>query len=231
MNGERRIQRVRKVIDPIGAAKPDWEIVCLLAGAMGHGDQFAFTGPEDVWNEIRRVWPAGAGMSYERLDAPGGLQWPCPTEDHPGTEILHTSTFAALGERAALRTIDHRPSPEQCDTEYPFVLITGRTLDQFNAGTMTRRSLTQELHPTDLLELSPRDAVRSGIGDGDRVRIVSRYGTATLPARTDDRVAPGQLFATFSDPGAALNRVTGPHRDAVTNTPEYKVTAVRVEPS
>jgi formate dehydrogenase major subunit len=168
-------------------------------------------------------------MSYERLDAPGGLQWPCPTDDHPGTEVLHTNAFAALGPRAALRAIDHRPSPERPDADYPFTLITGRTLDQFNAGTMTRRSLTQELHPTDLLEISPDDAARYGIEDDDRVRIVSGYGTATLPARVNDRVGAGQLFTTFSDPGTALNRVTGPHRDRVTNTPEYKVTAVRLE--
>jgi formate dehydrogenase major subunit len=230
MNGERRVQRVRKVIEPIGASKPDWEIVCLVAGAMGHGDRFAFTGPEDVWNEIRKVWPAGAGMSYERLEAPGGLQWPCPEEDHPGTEVLHTSTFAALGPRAALRAIDHRPSPERSDAAYPLVLITGRTLDQFNAGTMTRRSLTQSLHPTDLLEISPDDAARYGIEDDDRVRIVSRYGTATLPAWVNARVRAGQLFTTFSDPGTAVNRVTGPHRDGVTHTPEYKITAVRLEP-
>jgi formate dehydrogenase major subunit len=229
MNGERRVQRVRKTIEPIGSTKPDWEIVCLLATAMGHGDQFAFASPEEVWNEIRRVWPAGAGMSYGRLDAPGGLQWPCPTDDHPGTEVLHTNAFAALGPRAALRAIDHRPSPERPDADYPFTLITGRTLDQFNAGTMTRRSLTQELHPTDLLEISPDDAARYGIEDDDRVRIVSGYGTATLPARVNDRVGAGQLFTTFSDPGTALNRVTGPHRDRVTNTPEYKVTAVRLE--
>jgi formate dehydrogenase major subunit len=183
-----------------------------------------------VWNEIRRVWPVGAGMSYERLDAPGGLQWPCPAENHPGTEILHTTTFAALGTRAALRAIDHRPSPEQCDADFPLVLVTGRTLDQFNAGTMTRRSVTQSLHPTDRLEISPDDAAHYRIADDDRVRIVSRYGTATLPARVNARVAAGQLFTTFSDPGRAVNRVTGPHRDGVTHTPEYKVTAVRIEP-
>jgi formate dehydrogenase major subunit len=230
MNGERRVQRVRKAIEPIGGSRPDWEIVCRVAAAMGHAERFAFEEPQEIWDEIRRVWPAGAGMAYERLERPGGLQWPCPTDDHPGTRILHTNAFAAIGPRAALRRIDGRLTPEQCDADYPFVLVTGRALDQFNAGTMTRRSVTQALHPTDLLEIASADSARLGIADGDGVRIVSRYGEATLPAIVTERVAPGQLFATFSDPERATNRLTGPHRDAVTNTPEYKVTAVRLEP-
>ena len=119
MNGERRVQRVRQVIEPLGNTRPDWEIVCAVADAMGHGDQFAFTDPAQIWDEIRKVWPAGAGMSYERLAAPGGLQWPCPTEDHPGTTMLHTAGFAALGPTAPLHQIMHQPSPEQPDTDLP----------------------------------------------------------------------------------------------------------------
>ena len=108
------------------------------------------------------------------------------------------------------------------------MLITGRGLDQFNAGTMTRRSLTQELHPTDVLEIAPADADAIGARNGARVRVESRYGTTTLPVRRSDRMEPGQLFTTFTDPSTAVNRVTGPHRDPITHTPEYKVTAVRL---
>jgi formate dehydrogenase major subunit len=230
MNAERRIQRVRKALDPIGDSRPDWHIACSVARAMGHSEQFDYTDPRQIWDEVRSVWSAGAGMSYSRLDAPGGLQWPCPTDDHPGTTILHTTEFAARGPRASLRVIAHQPSPEQPDPNYPLVLITGRGLDQFNAGTMTRRSVTQQLDPTDTVEISPHDATPLGISTGDDLRIVSRYGTITLPARLTDRVASGQLFATFSDPERAVNRITGPHRDPTTHTPEYKVTAIRIEP-
>jgi formate dehydrogenase major subunit len=109
MNGERRVQRVRKVLEPAGDSLPDWEIVCRLARQMGHGDAFAFGSPEGVWEEIRRVWKAGAGISYARLES-GGLQWPCPSEDHPGTALLHAEQFP-LGPRAELRRIEYRASP------------------------------------------------------------------------------------------------------------------------
>jgi len=230
MNGERRIQRVRRALEPVGDSKPDWEITCLVARAMGQTDTFEFAGPNDIWEEIRRVWPAGAGISYERLDRSGGLQWPCPNEEHPGTRVLHTSGFGALGPKATLRSVDYRPTTEGTDDEYPYVLITGRTLDQFNAGTMTRRSLTQTLHPTDVLEISPTDAATLGIDNGDRIRLNSRYGTADLPACVTGRVSPGEIFTTFSDPTNEVNRLTGPHRDPITNTPEYKITAVNLQP-
>jgi formate dehydrogenase major subunit len=230
MNGERRVQRVRRALAPIGDSLPDWEIACLAARAMGHDDGFDFANPSEIWDEIRQVWPAGAGMSYERLDAPGGLQWPCPTDEHPGTRILHTSGFGALGPKATLRGIDYQPTTEQTDDEYEFLLVTGRNLDQFNSGTMTRRSLTQALHPTDLLEISPTDAAALGIDEAANVRVTSQYGTAILAAHITSRVTPGELFTTFSDPSIQVNRVTGPHRDSVTNTPEYKVTAVHLQP-
>jgi formate dehydrogenase major subunit len=228
MNGERRVQRVRQVLDPQGDSRPDWEIVCAVAAAMGHADQFPFTDPAQVWDEIRSVWPPGAGMSYERLAGPGGLQWPCPDDHHPGTTVLHTGGFTALGGNATLRAVEHRPSPELADPDFPLLLVTGRALEQFNAGTMTRRSHVHALRPTDTLDLAPGDAAALGLGDGDRVEVTSRYGTATLPVRICDTVASGQCFATFSDPGTDVNRLTGPHRDPVTHTPEYKRTMVRV---
>ena len=228
MNGERRVQRVRQVIEPLGDTKPDWEIVGAVAGAMGHGHQFAFTHPRQIWDEIRKVWPAGAGISYDRLDASGGVQWPCPTEDHPGTTLLHTTAFAALGPVASLHRVAYEPSPERPDPEFPLLLITGRALDQFNAGTMTRRSLTNELRSTDMLDIAADDATRSRYQrrrTGRRHQPLRHDGT---PPRISRQVVAGQLFATFSDPETHLNRLTGPHRDRVTNTPEYKRTMVRV---
>jgi len=229
MNSERRVQRVRATVPAQGDAKPDWEIACLLADALGRGDLFAYDGPADIWNEIRRVWEPGAGMTWARLDAPGGLQWPCPTDDHPGTDILHTKAFGgAQGVTATLRAIGYLPTPEQSSTEFPFVLVTGRNLYAFNAGTMTGRSATHVLRQTDTLEISPSDAHSLGVGLGDAVEVRSRYGATAIPAEITDRVPPGVVFATFTDPSTAVNRLTGPHRDPFTHTPEYKVTAVRL---
>jgi formate dehydrogenase major subunit len=125
MNAERRIQRVRAALRPAGESKPDWQILCDVARAMG-GRGFSFPGPEAIWNEVRALCEGGRGMTCARLDA-GGLQWPCPTDDHPGTPILHVHTFAA-SPRAALQSVDFHPSAEAVSTTYPFQLMTGRNL-------------------------------------------------------------------------------------------------------
>jgi formate dehydrogenase major subunit len=226
MNAERRIQRVRAASRPIGGSKPDWQIIAEIARAMGH-QGFGFSHPEEIWDEVRRLCAGARGMTYARLEV-GGLQWPCPAEDHPGTQILHRESFAG-GLRATLRCVDYRPTPERTTDRYPLLLITGRTLYQFNAGTMTGRTRDNDLRPSDVLDISPADAIALSVQDGDRVRVVSRYGSAVLPARSSAAVVPGQLFATFHTKEVFLNAVTGPNRDLVTGTPEYKVTAVRVE--
>ena len=226
MNAERRIQRVRKVLAPPGEARSDWEILCDIAGAMGGGDLFAFQSPEEIWNEIRQVWPAVGGMTYERLDRQG-LQWPCPTEGHPGTSTLHVDAFPS-GDRAALRRVEYRPSAEAITPEYPLRLMTGRNLYHFNAGTMTGRTANILLWPADMLEMRPDDAARLEITDGDLVTVESRSGVACLPARLTDELRPGEVFCTFHDPRGAVNAVVGPGRDFWTHTPEYKVTAVRI---
>ncbi|HEX7962678.1 MAG TPA: molybdopterin-dependent oxidoreductase, partial [Terriglobales bacterium] len=227
MNAERRVQRIRQVLSPRGNSKPDWEILCSVAKVTGKGDSFSFTSPSDIWEEIRAVWPGGAGISYDRLDH-GGLQWPCPADDHPGTKILHQDTFASA-KRAPLQCAEFKRSPEMGVKDYPLTLITGRTLQQFNAGTMTGRGGHKTLRTTDLLDVSPVDAQRMGIADGDDIRLCSRYGRTVLPIHITDSVASGQLFATFHDPTSALNYVTGPFCDNRTSTPEYKITAVRLE--
>jgi formate dehydrogenase major subunit len=227
MNAERRIQRVRKAIEPVGASRSDWEIICDVARALGKGDLFSYSTPEEVWNEVRSVWKAGAGISYERLES-GGLQWPCPAEDHPGTEVLHSEAFS-IGKRSSLRRIEYQATAEAADGDYPFTLITGRTLYQFNAGTMTSRTSNALLRPHDCLDISAEDAEELGLSDGQHVRIRSRYGEAILPIKIDVSMRPGELFATFHTPEVFLNYLTSPHRDKYVSTPEYKVTAVRLE--
>jgi formate dehydrogenase major subunit len=227
MNSERRVQRVRKALGPAGQSKPDWQIICQIAGAMGWKEAFAFESPEDIWNEVRSVWKAGAGITYERLER-SGLQWPCPTEDHPGTTILHSESFPS-GTRAPLSCIEFEEVREAASEGFPFLLTTGRTLCQFNAGTMTMRTPNVVLRDGDLLEMSPQDARRLGLEDREKVSVRSRYGEAVLPLKVTTKVKPGELFATFHSPDVLLNNVTSPERDRVVGTPQYKVVAVAVE--
>jgi formate dehydrogenase major subunit len=182
MNAERRVQRVRRAVAPPAGARADWETIADVAAAMGHRERFAFAGPEEIWEEIRRVWSPGGGITYERLETPGGLQWPCPDEAHPGTRLLYQDGFPA--GRARLACVEHRPGTEGQTPDFPLVLVTGRDLYAFNAGTMTRRSDASELRATYWLEVSRPDADRLGLGNGARVRVQSRYGDAELGARS-----------------------------------------------
>ncbi len=226
MNAERRIQRVRKLVDAPGTAKADWEIVCELAGAMGQSRGFDYASPEEIWDEIRAVWPAAAGISYERLDE-HGLQWPCPDKDHPGTTALHTESFP-FGPRAKLRPLKFRPTREVTDDDFPLLLSTGRNLYQFNIASMTGRSSLRQVRPTDTLDLAPDDAAAAGIAEGDLVRVESRYGATRLPAHIDEGVRTGRAFATFHDSRRHINRITSSLRDRMVGAPEYKVTAIRI---
>ena len=227
MNSERRVQRVRQAIEPLGNSKPDWEIICAVAKAMGFKAPFDFQVPEEIWNEVRSVWKAGAGISYVRLEQ-GGLQWPCPTEDHPGTTILHAQSFPH-SQRAPLKRVEFDATIETANEAFPFLLTTGRTLYQFNAGTMTMRTPNVLLRGTDTLDVAPADAEHLHVHDGDRVRVRSRHGEAFMPVRVDGRVKQGELFATFHAASVFLNNLTSPHRDKVVMTPEYKVVAVNLE--
>ncbi|HSK73227.1 MAG TPA: molybdopterin oxidoreductase family protein, partial [Pyrinomonadaceae bacterium] len=157
-----------------------------------------------------------------------GLQWGCPEENHPGTQALHGEEFA-LGRRAALRQIKYRPTKEIVTEEFPFILTTGRTLYQFNAGTMTARTPNLELRPSDLLAVNPSDAGLLELNEGETVRLKSRYGEAFIPVQINAAVKKGELFATFHMPQIFLNRITSPYRDRFVQAPEYKVTAVRIE--
>jgi formate dehydrogenase alpha subunit len=223
---ERRVQRGRKAIEPLGDSRPDWEIICLLAREMGAAG-FDFSSPEEVFEEIRKVTPSYAGITYRRLGSQG-LQWPCPSEDHPGTPVLHMVSFP-IG-KGRFTPLSFRPPAEEPDDEYPFLLTTGRLLFHYHTGTMTRRSptLVREIDRA-FVEVNPSDASKLGIGDGDMVKVSSRRGSVELEARVTDRVGKGIIFMPFHFAEAAANLLTSPALDPVSKIPELKVCAAKLE--
>jgi len=225
-NGERRIQRVRQAITPPGQARPDWRVLCDLMAAMGAPQPFEH--PSEIMDEIAQVAPSFAGVSYARLD-PFGLQWPVPSADHPGTSILHATSFPV--GRATFARVAYAPSPVLAHGEgFPLRLTTGRVLEHYNCGTMTRRSDNVVLHPSDELELHRDDATAAGLGDGDPVRVISPFGEAHATARVSDRMTPGQAFLSFHFPATGTNNLTSGVLDRLADCPEYKMTPVRIEP-
>lgn len=228
MNGERRIQRVRLAVLPRGKTRSDWEIVCDIAKLMGKGEHFAFNSAREIWNEVRSLWPEAAGISYERMDAIGGMQWPCVSETDPGVSILHSDHFTH-GKTTALRRIEYVAPPKLTTEEFPFLLTTGRNLYQYNAATQTARTPNDGIHSTDYLQVSHPDAESLGLSDGETVRLRSEQGSAELPVKISDNVKPGEVYTTFHSTRVFLNQITTSHRDRYTKTPEYKITAVRIE--
>ncbi len=223
-NGERRIQHVRPAVPPPGEARPDWEAIRDVAVKLGAN--WHYPNPGAVMDEIARVAPhLFGGVSYDRLEG-DGLQWPCPSANHPGTSTVHANGF--VRGKGKLVAIDYLPSPEHGVEGYPFLLITGRLLEHYNVGTMTRRTPNQELVPEDVLEIHPADASRENIADGAQVNLESRWGSITVKAKTSRRIAEGTLFLTFHYPETHTNRVTGPHLDPQSKCPQYKAVAVRV---
>lgn len=227
MNSERRIQRIRKVIPAPDNVKTDWEIVCALAEKMNKKELFNYTSAEEIWNEIRQAWKAVYGITYQRMEN-DGLQWPCPDENHLGTKILHEKNFP-IGDKANLAEVDFVPTLEQTSGLYPFILVTGRELYHFNSGTMTYRTANKDINPSDFLHIHPEDAICIKIKEGNKAKILSKYGTAFLKVKIDDSVRKGECFATFNNSEVFINKITGSFRDNYVQTPEYKVTAVRIE--
>jgi formate dehydrogenase major subunit len=227
MNSDRRVQRIRAALAPPGDARPDSWIIAQVAERLGYGADFAHPDAEAIWDEIRAVWPGGAGLTWTRLEA-DPPQWPCPDPEHAGTPVLHGERFAHAA-RTELKPIPYLPSPETTDAGYEFRLTTGRHLYQFNAGTMTQRSATADLQAADELAMAPDDAAALDIADGETVAVTSRHGRVELPVRISAAVRPGELFTTFHEPATFVNRVTSPVRDRIVHAPEYKLTAVRVE--
>ncbi len=226
VNFDRRVQRVRPALEPPPGARPDFEIVKLLAAAIGT-DLGAET-PAQAFAEMASLTPLFAGISHERLDREGALHWPCRSAQESGEATLYASRFETPDGRAQLAAIDYLPPGELPDPSYPIVLITGRRLEHYNSGTMTRRTPNLRLREEELVELSAADAGRIGIADGDRVRVESRRGAVELGAAISDRVAEGEAFMAFHFPEALANALTSQHADETTTCPEYKVSAVRV---
>ncbi|HXK25422.1 MAG TPA: formate dehydrogenase subunit alpha [Myxococcota bacterium] len=226
-NAERRIQHVRPALAPPGDARPDWIAVREVARALGADWRYA--SPGEVMDEIARVAPAlFGGVSYARLEG-DGLQWPCPSAEHPGTARVHERGF--LRGKGLLVAVPPLRSSEHDVPGHPYLLVTGRVLHQYNVGTMTRRTPQQHLAPADWLDIHPEDARREGIAAGRHVVVSSRWGEARVAARITPRTPPGILFLSFHQPETHANRITGPARDPRSNCPQYKATAVRLRTS
>jgi formate dehydrogenase major subunit len=225
-NFDRRVQRVRPALDPPGEARPDFEIIRSLGAALGA--ELGCSSPAAAYSEMASLTPAFAGISHERLDREGAVAWPCRSATAPGEATLYRERFATKSGKAQLAAIPYAPSGEETDPEFPVLLITGRRLEHYNAGTMTRRTPNAVLVDRELLELNPADAAELGIGDSERVRVQSRRGTLEAHVAVTDRVSAGQAFMAFHFPETLANVLTSQAGDEVTSCPEYKVTAVRV---
>ena len=225
-NTERRVQRVRKVVEPIGDSRPDWWIVCQVAKKLDTKG-FDYSDPSDIMEEIRNLTPSYGGINYRRLEN-GGLQWPCPSDDHPGTPILHTNIFTrGKGRFIPLKYV---PSDEMPDEDYPLILTTGRSLYHFHTGTMTRKvSGLNIIEPEGVVEMSPQDASQLSIAQGDKVKVSSRRGEVITKAKVTEALPPGVVFMTFHFAESAANILTNPKLDPVSKIPELKVCAVKME--
>jgi formate dehydrogenase alpha subunit len=225
-NTERRAQRVRKAIEPVGDSKPDWWITCQIAQRMG-GQGFDFEHPSQIMDEIARLTPSYGGISYGRLEG-GGLQWPCPTPEHPGTPILHTQQFTR--GKGQFVPLEYKPPMELPDDEYPLVLTTQRSLYQYHTGTMTRKVKgLNAILGEELVEINPGDASALGIADGEMVKVVSRRGEVVAKARVTEASPLGVATMDFHFAESPANVLTNPALDPVAKIPEFKVCAVRVE--
>jgi formate dehydrogenase major subunit len=223
-NAERRVSMVRKVVEPLGGLA-DWQITVGFMNAMGY--ECHYDHPSEVLDEIARTSPAYSGMSFDKIEKLGSVQWPCNTDAPEGTEVLHTVAFPR-GKGSFMLT-GYLPTQERATDQYPLLLTTGRILSQYNVGTQTRRTANVVWHDDDLLEISADDAAARGLASGDRARISSRYGTTELTVQISERVNPGIVYTTFHFAHTMVNNLTSDLDDWATNCPEYKVTAVDVE--
>ncbi len=228
-NSERRVQRVRKALNPPGEAREDLAIICDLARKLGH-DWTADA--EAMWNEVRQLSPIHAGMSYQRLEQMSGLQWPCYDETHPGELFLHGRLWERpiRGPRAPFSLVMHELPLDQLDAEFPLRLTTGRRLEEYNTGVQTG-SYASPTRRGETIDVSPEDAVRLGVVEGQSVRVTSRRGAVVAPVHIDQALRPGLTFMTFHFPDdVATNMLTSDATDPLVGTAEFKATAIRIEP-
>jgi formate dehydrogenase alpha subunit len=223
-NTERRVQLTRQAVEPAGDVRQDYEIIADLAQLFGHA--FPRT-PEAIFEEIRSVTPSYAGITYDRI-RDVGLQWPCPTVEHPGTRFLHKDKFAR--GLALLTPLEHKPSAEVPDAEWGMVLSTGRLHEHYHTGSMTRRSaILDAIVKTGYVEVHPDDAKVQGVADGERVVVATRRGRIETLVKISARVARGSIFVPFHFAEAAANTLTNDVLDPIAKIPEYKVCAARLE--
>lgn len=227
---ERRVQYIRKAADAPGEAKDDWQIICEIANKMG-ADGFKFSSTDEIFEEIRKVTPQYAGMNPERLAKPEALHWPCPDESHPGTPILHTEQFATPDGLGVFFPIEYKEPAETPDSEYPFILTTGRILFHYHTGTMTRRSETLDREvPTGFVEINNEDALELGIKNGDMVKVKTRRGEIEITAKVTPEIMRGVLFIPFHFVECAANILTSAEElDPEAKMPELKVSAASIE--
>ena len=229
-NTDRTVQMVKQVMEPKGDSRPDWKILQDLANRMGRDWDYGSTA--EIMEEVNSLTPLYGGVSHARVEAEGGLQWPCWDKDHPGTERLYTEEFNTDDGKAQMQAIGYSEPAELPDDEYPFTLTTGRVLYQYHTGTMTHREEgIMQYTPSDFVEIHPDTAVDYGIESGDMVRVESRRGEVTVPAQVTDRVGRDNLFVPIHFAESAVNRLTDEeHLDPAAATPEFKVSAVRIRP-
>jgi formate dehydrogenase major subunit len=225
-NAERRISRVRKIMEPLSGVG-DWEATAMLSNALGY--PMVYSHPSEIMDEIAALTPTFAGVTFEKIDRLGSVQWPCNDEtDEAGTAIMHVDHFVRGKGRFIITK--YVPSDEKVTPRYPLLLTTGRILSQYNVGAQTRRTANSLWHEEDRLEIHPHDAEERGIKDGDWVGISSRAGETVLRATITERMPTGVVYTTFHFPESGANVITTDSSDWATNCPEYKVTAVQVLP-
>jgi formate dehydrogenase major subunit len=225
-NAERRIQLVRKVMSPKNGYE-DWEITVLLSKALGY--DMSYSHPSEIMDEIARLTPGFANVSFKMLDERGSVQWPCNDKAPEGSPIMHINGF--VRGKGKFIVTEYIPTDEKTGPRFPLLLTTGRILSQYNVGAQTRRTANSLWHAEDVLEINPHDAEQRGVRDGDWVRLASRAGETTLRAVITDKVAAGVVYTTFHHPDTQANVITTDFSDWATNCPEYKVTAVQISPS
>lgn len=226
-NGERRVQRIRKAIEPV-AGLADWQVICEISTRMGY--PMTYSHPSEIMAEIASLVPSYGGISYPRIEKKG-IQWPCPTGDHPGTETLYTEQFPRPGGLAQFQVLDHLGPGEVPNDDYPFTLITGRRREHYNNGSQTRHAMgLNDLLPEELVEINPKDASSLGIDNHSWVKVSSRRGAIEVRAKVTERSQKGNVFMSFHHQNALTNILTSSHRCRISGTPEYKACAVVIEP-
>ena len=228
---DRRVQKINKLIDTPGETKPDWLIVSQLAERMGHKDKFSFSSAGEIFEEIRSCIPQYKGITYERLEKTvGGIHWPCPSEEHPGTPTMFLEKFGTPDGLGHFQPVEYKPPAEMPDEEYPYFLTTGRSIFHYHTGHMTRRTpkLMNEV-PRGYVEVNPKDAIEAGIKDRDIVTLETRRGSIEAEARVTDNVQPGLLFIPFHFSDSCANVLTNSALDPSCKCAETKVCAVRLE--